>query len=92
MCEYCDMTLVNKEHARRDYFTHKPFYLINERTGKRIKADGNNPVMYLREYRPDGDHVWSLVVEFADEHDTVVESPILYCPRCGDALVGKNNG
>lgn len=92
MCEYCDMTLVNTERACKDYFIHKPFYLKDEYTGKRIKADGYHPTMYLREYRPSGDHTWSLICEFADEGGTVVEAPVIYCPRCGDKLVGKNNG
>ena len=51
MCEYCDMTLVDVEHACPDYFIHKPLHLIDEYSGKRIKADGYNPIMYLREYR-----------------------------------------
>ncbi len=48
--------------------------------------------MYLREYRPDGDHIWSLICELADDKGTVIEMPVIYCPRCGDKLVGKNNG
>lgn len=88
MCEYCDMTLM---HTCKDYFTHKPFDLKDEYTGKRIKADGNHPVMYLREYRPAGDHIWSLICEFADNYGTVVETPVIYYPKCGDKLVGKNN-
>ena len=91
MCEYCDMTLVNTQTACKDYFIHKPFTLRDEHTGKRIKADGDHPVMYLREYRTGGGHTWSLICEFADEGGTVVESSVIYCPRCGDKLVGKNN-
>ena len=91
MCEYCDMTLVNTQTACKDYFIHKPFTLRDEHTGKRIKADSDHPVMYLREYRTGGDHTWSLICEFADEGGTVVESSVIYCPRCGDKLVGKNN-
>lgn len=92
MCEHCDMTLVNVETACKDYFIHKPFYIRDEHTGRRIKANGNYPMMYLREYRNVGSHTWSLICEFADDNGTVVEMPIIYCPRCGDKLVGKNNG
>lgn len=91
MCQYCDMTLVDVEHACKDYFIHKPLPIRNDYTGKRIKADGNHPIMYLREYRLSGSHVWSLICEFADEEGTVIETPICYCPRCGDRLIGKNN-
>lgn len=90
MCEYCDMTLVNVEHACEDYFIHKPLHLRDDYNGKRIKADGNHPIMYLREYRKS--NTWGLVCEFADSCGTIVETPVIYCPRCGDKLVGKNNG
>lgn len=89
MCKYCDMSLVNIETACKDYFIHRPFYLKNEHTKKRIKADGTNPVTYLREYRNNGSHTWSLICEFADEAGAVVESPIIYCPICGDRLIGR---
>ena len=89
MCEYCDMTLVNVETACKDYFIHKPLHLRDEHTGKRIKANGEYPIMYLREYRNDGSNTWSLICEFADEAGTVIESPIIYCPRCGDHLIGR---
>lgn len=88
MCEYCDMTLVDVEHACEDYFIHKPFCLRDEHTNKRIKADGNHSLMYLREYRKA--KVWSIICEFADDYGTVVEIPIIYCPRCGNKLAGKN--
>lgn len=91
-CEYCDMTSVNKEHACKDYFIHKSFSLIDAHTKKHIEADGTHPEMYLREYRNEGLHLWSLIVEFADEAGTVVELPISYCPICGNKLIGKNNG
>lgn len=90
MCQYCDMTLVNVEYACEDYFIHKPLHVRDDFTGKRIKADGNHPIMYLREYRKT--HTWALVCEFADDNGTVIETPIIYCPRCGDKLVGKSNG
>lgn len=92
MCEYCDMTLVDKEHTCDDYFIHKPFKIKDEHTKKRIKANGEYPIMYLREYRPSGSHIWSLICEFADDGGTIIEMPVIYCPRCGDKLVGKNNG
>lgn len=90
MCEYCDMTLVNVENACKDYFIHKSFYIIDEHTRKCIKADGEHPVMYLREYRTDGSRVWSLICEFADDEGTVIEMPVIYCPKCGDNLAEKN--
>ena len=87
MCKYCDTQLVNKEHACPEYFIHKSFRLIDEHTKDQIKDNGDNPVMYLREYRKPLHPVWSLVVEFADEKGTVVESAVLYCPRCGRLLL-----
>lgn len=90
MCEYCDMTLVDIENSCDEYFIHKPLNLRNDSTYRRIKADGNHPIMYLREYRQSKTHTWSLVCEFADEAGTVVVTPIVYCPRCGDKLVGRN--
>lgn len=84
MCDYCDKTDVDVEHANKDYFIHKPFYLINEYTHEVLKANGNNPVLYLREYRTI-DH-WSLICEFADDVGMVVESPVSYCPKCGRKL------
>ena len=89
MCEYCDMTLVDVEHACKDYFVHKPFHIRND-TGKRIKANGDYPIMYLREYRQSGSHTWSLICEFADDKGTIIEMPVIYCPRCGNKLVGRN--
>lgn len=88
MCDYCDMTDVNVEHACKDYFIHKPFYLVNEHTHEILKANGNNPVLYLREYR-EVDH-WSLICEFADDAGTVVEATVSHCPRCGRKLEGTN--
>lgn len=84
MCDYCDKTDVNVEHANKDYFIHKPFYLVNEYTHEVLKADGNSPVLYLREYRTIDR--WSLICEFADDAGMVVESPISHCPRCGRKL------
>lgn len=81
MCEYCDMTLV---YVEEDSFIHKPLHIRNERTGKRIKADGNNPVMYLREYRKAKS--WSLICELTDDNCSVIETPVIYCPRCGRRL------
>ena len=92
MCQYCDMTLVDVEHACDEYFIHKPLYVRNSENFKRIKADGNHPMMYLKEYRQTVTHIWALVCEFADDNGTVIETPICYCPKCGDKLVGKNNG
>lgn len=92
MCEYCDMTLVDVEHASPEYFIHKPFYIIDDHTRRRIKADGNHSIMYLREYRNAGSHTWSIICEFADDVGNVVEMPIIYCPRCGDDLVGRERG
>lgn len=92
MCSYCNMTEVDKEHACKKYFIHKPFVLADEHTHKLIKTDGEHPVMYLREYRTEGGHIWSLIIELADEVGTVVETPVLHCPICGDKLTGKNNG
>ena len=89
MCEYCDMTLVDVGHSCKDYFIHKPFHLYDDFNGKRIKANGENPTMYLREYRRVG--LWDLICEFADDHGMVVRTPIIYCPRCGQKLVGTNN-
>lgn len=89
MCEYCDMTLVDVENACDEYFIHKPLHLKDDYTNKRIKADGNHPMMYLREYRQSKTHTWGLVCEFSDEAGTVVETPVIYCPRCGDKLVGR---
>lgn len=91
MCKYCDTQLVNKERACPDYFIHKSFRLIDEHTKDQIKDNGDNPVMYLREYRKPLHPVWSLVVEFADEKGTVVESAVLYCPRCGRPLLEDNS-
>ena len=85
MCEYCDMTLVNVENACEEYFIHKPLHLRDDHTYKRIKADGEHPIMYLREYRKST--LWQLVCEFADDNGTVVASPIIYCPRCGRDLL-----
>lgn len=92
MCEYCDMTLVNVEHASPEYFIHKPFYVRDDHTGRRIKADGNHATMYLREYRNVGSHTWSIICEFTDDAGSIVETPIIYCPRCGDKLVGRERG
>lgn len=90
MCEYCDMTLVDIENACEKYFIHKPFYIRDDFTGKRIKADGNHSMMYLREYRNIGSNTWSLICEFADNKGAVIEMPVIYCPRCGGKLVGSN--
>ena len=84
MCDYCSKADVNVEHANKDYFIHKPFYLINEYTHEVLLANGRNPVLYLREYR-NIDH-WSLICEFADEEGMVIEAPIDHCPRCGRKL------
>ena len=91
MCQYCDMTLV-AVNANEYYFKHKPMYVRNSKNYKRIKADGYSPMMYLKEYIHPGPHTWALVCEFNDDDETVIETPISYCPRCGDKLVGKNNG
>ena len=92
MCSYCSMTSVNKEHACKEYFIHKAFAFADEHTHELIKSDVEHPVMYLREYRNEGGHVWSLIIELADDAGTVLETPAMYCPRCGDKLTGKNNG
>lgn len=89
MCEFCDNSFVNREHASDDYYIHKPLPLRNSHNHKRIKADGHHPMMYLKEYRPSGSHIWAIVCEFNDDNGTVVEIPAIYCPRCGDKLVGK---
>ena len=87
MCKYCDTSYIDVQYSCSDYFVHRPFYLRNDYNGKRIKADRNNPIMYLREYSKS--NTWSLICEFADEEGTVIETPIIYCPRCGNKLVRK---
>lgn len=89
MCKYCDMTLVNKEKSCKEYYIHSPFYLRDEYDYKKIKANGYNPTMYLREYKKTG--IWSIICEFADDAGTVVETQVVYCPRCGKRLLGFNN-
>ena len=90
MCKYCDMSIVDPEIASPEYYIHRPFYLLDDHTRKRIKADGNHPIMYLREYRNNiGCHTWSIICEFADDPGRVVETPVIYCPVCGDKLIGR---
>lgn len=84
MCKYCDMSYIDTQHSCPDYIIHRPLYLING-YGKRIKADRSNLIMYLREYIKS--NTWSLICEFADE--TMIETPIIYCPRCGRKLVER---
>ena len=88
MCEFCDMTSVNLKHACDEYFIHKSFGVKNDETKKTIKAGGDNPVMYLREYR--NNERWSAVCEFADESGTVIETPVVFCPKCGRKLKQSN--
>lgn len=88
MCEFCDMTSVNLEHACNEYFIHKSFNIQNDETKKTIKEDGNNPVIYLREYRKN--EKWSIVCELADKNGTVIETPVVFCPKCGRKLKQSN--
>ena len=85
MYSYCNRTQVDIDNACKEYFIHKPLPLKDEHTQQPIKADGEHPVMYLREYRTAGS-TWSLICEFADDAGNVVELPIIYCPRCGSKL------
>lgn len=85
MCKYCNTDLVNKEYACKEYFIHEPFYLADAHTHKALEANGDNPVLYLREYRELD--CWSLICEFADDAGTVVEALVSHCPRCGRKLL-----
>ena len=87
MCDCCDITNVNTIQAN-DYYMYKSFYLVDEYTHEVLEATGRNPVLYLRQYKLT-DH-WSLICEFADDKGTVIESPVNFCPICGDRLAGKN--
>lgn len=88
MCKFCNMDSVNLKHACDEYFIHKLFEIQNDETKKAIRADGNNPVVYLREYRKN--EKWSIVCEFADVNGTVVEIPVSFCPMCGKKLKHSN--
>ena len=90
MCDYCNMTDVNTKHACKDYFIHKPFFLVNEYTHEPLEANGSNPVLYLREYREV--NRWSLICEFADDAGMVVEAPVSHCPKCGRTLIKNVEG
>ena len=83
MCKYCDMTEVDIKNSS-DYYIHKPFNLIDDYSQKVLVPNGNNPIMYLREYKKD---IWSLICEFADDKGTVVEMKINNCPKCGRKLI-----
>ena len=84
MCRYFDMTEVNTKHSCEDYFIHKSFRLQDDYDGKLIRNNGNNPCMYLREYRKTT--YWEIVIELADEVGTVIRTQAVYCPKCGRKL------
>lgn len=89
MCDYCDMTFINEDRSCDEYLVHKPLYLKDENTRRRIKADWKHPIMFLKEYRRVG--IWHLVCKTPDDDTILVETPIIYCPRCGRKLAGFNN-
>lgn len=88
MCKFCSVSFANVKYACEEYLIYKLFELKNDETKKSYNTDGNEPVMYLREYRQD--KKWSVVCEFADNDGRVVETPVYFYKKCGRKLKDEN--
>lgn len=46
--------------------------------------------MYLREEIVPETHLWQIVMELNNKDRDIIETPVIYCPRCGEKLICDN--
>lgn len=87
-CKYCDNSFILKENS--EVICHRPFHL-EDSNYKRIKANGEKPLTYLEECINTKTHIWQMVTEINNEYKDELRVSVIYCPRCGQKLVGFNS-